>query len=346
MVHVSLRNFCSITPKFRDSFKLPNNNVLRWFPGHMNRGLKDMENKLRSVDCIIEVHDARIPLSGRNPQFKNTVCGIKPHILILNKTDLIDNKKLPVIEKVVKKEGGANDVIFTNCRDEKCKGVQKVLPTVMQLIRNSTRYNRAEVKEFSLMVIGVPNVGKSTFLNHIRKSNIKKGGGAKTGAKAGITRSVSNRIKVSTDPLVYVFDTPGIWTPYIPDIETGMKLALCETTQDHLVQFLNMADYLLYWFNKNKQFRYLQTFDLEEPSDDIRLVLTKLAITCKFYSKRKSIEDGKYRMVPNLDMAASHFVTSFRKGELGKIILDSDKLFPNETKPEVTIDSSFSHVVN
>ena len=74
---------------FRSVFKSIDKDVLHWFPGHMNKGLKQMQQKLRLIDCVIEVHDARIPISGRNADFKFTISGVKPHILVLNKFDLI-----------------------------------------------------------------------------------------------------------------------------------------------------------------------------------------------------------------------------------------------------------------
>lgn len=100
---------------FRKTFKTVEKDLLRWFPGHMGKGMKQMQQKLKLVDCIIEVHDARIPLSGRNTDFKYTVSGLKPHILILNKKDLIDKSVIPSIAENVKKE--VNHVIFTNCKD-------------------------------------------------------------------------------------------------------------------------------------------------------------------------------------------------------------------------------------
>ncbi|XP_021564993.1 mitochondrial ribosome-associated GTPase 1 isoform X2 [Carlito syrichta] len=134
---------------WRENFPLRGRDVARWFPGHMAKGLKKMQSSLKLVDCIIEVHDARIPLSGRNPLFQETL-GLKPHLLILNKMDLAD---LTEQQKIMQRlEGqGLKNVIFTNCvKDE---NVKQIVPVVTELIGSSYRYHRGEVCERPLMFL-------------------------------------------------------------------------------------------------------------------------------------------------------------------------------------------------
>ncbi|KAF7265547.1 hypothetical protein GWI33_021002 [Rhynchophorus ferrugineus] len=218
---------------FRSTFKTVNADVLHWFPGHMAKGLKQMQQKLKSVDCVIEVHDARIPLSGRNNDFKYTISGVKPHILVLNKVDLIDKRFKKDIDRNLNSQ--YEHIIYTNCRDQKCPGVKTIFPLAQKLIADSNRYNRSNMEDFNMMIIGVPNVGKSSLVNSLRAKYLKKGKASQVGASPGITRSVLNKIKMSENPLFYMLDTPGILTPKIADIETGLKLALCGTITDHLV---------------------------------------------------------------------------------------------------------------
>ncbi|KAL1130819.1 hypothetical protein AAG570_012060 [Ranatra chinensis] len=251
----------------------------------MGKGLKQMQQKLRSVDCVIEVHDARIPYSGRNPNFKNTVTGLKPHILVLNK---------------------------------------------MELITKSNRYNRTELQDYCIMIIGVPNVGKSSLINALRNKYLKKSNVAPVGAIAGITKSVMSKIKICENPLIYVLDTPGILSPSVSDVETGLKLALCSSMQDHLVGPTVIADYLLYWLNKHHNFSYVKFLSLEEPSDNITEVLMLSAIKLKKIIKKKDVE-GHYSLMPDLEFAANHFIKGFRKGELGKVILD--KITEDSSQP-------------
>uniref|UniRef100_A0A8C3YBS6 Mitochondrial GTPase 1 n=1 Tax=Catagonus wagneri TaxID=51154 RepID=A0A8C3YBS6_9CETA len=141
---LSPRALCVVArAPFRESFPLGGRDVARWFPGHMAKGLRKMQNSLKMVDCILEVHDARIPLSGRNPLFQETL-GLKPHLLVLNKMDLADLKEQQKIIRHLEGEGLKN-VIFTNCvKDE---NIKQIIPKVTELIGSSYRYHRGEVCE-------------------------------------------------------------------------------------------------------------------------------------------------------------------------------------------------------
>jgi len=314
-----------MTTKFRQSFKVVDKALLRWFPGHMGKGMKQMQQKLKSVDCVVEVHDARIPLSGRNQDFKYSISGLKPHILVLNKMDLADLNYKQMIEEKIIREQNVSNVIYTNCKDSACPGVRKIIPTALSLIKGSNRYNRSENFDSRIMVIGVPNVGKSSLINSIRNTVMRKKNAAPVGAVAGITRSVQHQIKVSNDPLIYVLDTPGVLSPVIRNVETGLKLALCATLQDHLVGEDIIADYLLYWLNKNNNFDYVSYLNCDEPTDDIRIALAKAAIHRHANIKYRNF-DGAYIYRPDIQGMARNFLNAFRTGVFGKILLDNDLL--------------------
>ncbi|KAL1514053.1 hypothetical protein ABEB36_003378 [Hypothenemus hampei] len=308
---------------FRTAFRTLDKDVLRWFPGHMGKGLKQMQHKLRSIDCVIEVHDARIPCSGRNNDFKYTISGVKPHILIMNKSDLINDEFKSRI--VTRLKSDCEHVIFTNSRDPKCPGVKKLFPLARELISQSNRYNRQDEEDYNLMIIGVPNVGKSSLINALRMRHLGKGKATPVGAHPGITRSVLQRIKMCESPLFYMLDTPGILTPNITDTETGLKLALCATIQDHLVGETIIADYLLFWLNKHKRFEYVDYFKLDRPYDDILQVLPRI---CQNYNKFLKLRTpmNEYVYKPNLDAAAQIMIKAFREAALGKILLDESLL--------------------
>ncbi|XP_030763416.1 mitochondrial GTPase 1 [Sitophilus oryzae] len=308
---------------FRSAFKTIDKDILRWFPGHMAKGLKQMQQKLRSVDCIIEVHDARIPLSGRNGEFKYAISGIKPHILVLNKVDLIEPRFKKQITEHLKSQ--YDHILFTNCRSQTCRGVRAVFPLAKDLINNSNRYNRSNEEDYNMMIIGVPNVGKSSLINALRAKHLGKGKASAVGATPGVTRSVLHKIKMSEKPLFYMLDTPGILTPNISDIEMGLKLALCGTIQDHLVGETIIADYLLYWLNNQNHFEYVEYFKMDKPNDDI---LEVLAHICKLHNKILRIRNqlNEYVIKPNLDAAAQIMLKAFRDGNLGKHMLDEDLL--------------------
>ncbi|MBN3294935.1 MTG1 GTPase, partial [Amia calva] len=317
--------------QFRDVFDFGGREIAHWFPGHMAKGLKQMKANLRNVDCIIEIHDARIsfvkgfdniPLSGRNPLFQESL-HIRPHLLVLNKMDIADlSNKQNVLKQLAKQ--GVKNVVFTDCLRQKDENVKKVVPMVTELIKSSSRFHRTEDSNYCLMVIGVPNVGKSSLINAIRRMNLKKGKASRVGGEPGITRAVLTKIQVCERPLVYLLDTPGVLPPRIENIETGMKLALCGTILDHLVGEDVIADYLLYTLNRLEKFSYVDKYELEEPSDDIQHILKRIAVKLGKTQRVKAITGvGEVTLtVPNYTAAAYDFIRAFRRGELGRVMMD------------------------
>lgn len=313
------RTFCSA---FRQTYDFGGRDLRSWFPGHMAKGLRKMKANLKNVDCIIEVHDARIPLSGRNPVFQDSL-GIKPHLLVLNKMDLADlTGKQHILSSLHRK--GVKNVIFTDCFKERDENVRKIIPLITELIQGSQRYQRSESPEYCVMVIGVPNVGKSSLINAMRRLHLKKGKASRVGGEPGITRAVLSRIQVCDRPPVYLLDTPGVMSPKIERLETGMKLAVCGTILDHLVGEDIIADYLLYTLNKHQQFSYVDHYELGEASDDIQTVLKKIAVKLGKTQKMTAITGvGNINItMPNYSAAAYDFIRAFRKGTLGKVMLD------------------------
>ncbi|XP_041032335.1 mitochondrial ribosome-associated GTPase 1 isoform X2 [Carcharodon carcharias] len=308
--------------RIRQSFDFGNRDLAKWFPGHMAKGLKKMQASLKKVDCIIEVHDARIPLSGRNPVFEKTL-GARPHLLVLNKMDLADLTNKQRILRELEQQGIQN-VLFTDCLRDRDLHIKKIVPAVTELIQKGDRFHRAENLEYCLMVIGVPNVGKSSLINAMRRMYLKKGKASRVGGEPGVTRAVLTKIQVCERPLIYLLDTPGVFSPCVGSLEVGMKLALCGTILDHLVGEEVIADYLLFTLNKQQKFDYVERYQLAEPCDDIQTVLKKIAVKLGKTQKVKAITGvGDVNiLIPNYSAAAYDFVRTFRKGELGKVMLD------------------------
>jgi len=313
---------------FRKGYTFPTNAAHSWFPGHMHKSLKVMQRRLTDVDCVIEVHDARIPLSGRNLRFRDSITGVRPHILLLNKKDMVSEDTRDQVEAAVREADPAiSKVIYTNCKEGRCPGVQQVLPTAVKLIQEANRYHRQGRPDKSILVIGIPNVGKSTLINRLRSNHLKvKGKPAPVGARPGITRAVQEKIRVSDEPLVYLLDTPGIMMPFIRDMHMGMKLALTHTLQDHLVGEIAISDYLLWWLNKNEMFSYVDYMKLEEPMDNVQIMLAHAAINNQLFTTKKDLNDNQIKRFPNLTRAAETFISGFRSGKFGLINLDQDKV--------------------
>ncbi|CAL1578058.1 unnamed protein product [Knipowitschia caucasica] len=315
---LALRNVAG----FRSAFDFGARDVAHWFPGHMAKGLKQMRANLKNVDCVIEIHDARIPFSGRNPVFRETL-DVKPHLLVLNKMDLADMSQKQRIQNQMHRKGVQN-VLFTDCLKQRDDNVKKLVPKVMEILTDTPRFNRDENVDYCLMVIGVPNVGKSSLINSLRRTYLKKGRASRVGGEPGITRAVLTKIQVCERPMMHLLDTPGVLPPKIDDVETGMKLALCGTILDHLVGEDLIADYLLYSLNRQQKFNYVERYDLEEPCDDIQQILKRIAVKLGKTQRVKAITGvGNVTItVPNYNAAAYDFIRAFRKGELGRVMLD------------------------
>ncbi|XP_042312015.1 mitochondrial ribosome-associated GTPase 1 isoform X2 [Sceloporus undulatus] len=291
-----------------------------------------------------------IPLSGRNPLLQEAL-GIRPHLLVLNKMDLADlthkptpdNLGLPslrmchldilelwcpeldtVFQRILKhlEQQGFRHVHFTDClRDE---NVKKIVPLVTELISNSQRYQRSENVESCIMVIGVPNVGKSSLINSLRRLHLRKGKASIVGGTPGITRAVLTKIQVCERPLMFLLDTPGVLSPQIGCVETGLKLALCGAIKDHLVGEEVIANYLLYTLNHHQQFSYVERYRLPNPIDNVEMVLKSIALHLG-KTRRVKVLTGTGDVTvtaPNYNAAACEFIHSFRKGLLGKVMLD------------------------
>ncbi|NXY80488.1 MTG1 GTPase, partial [Glareola pratincola] len=313
----------------RESFDFGGRDVASWFPGHMAKGegwkrggLATPLPRRGSAGPV----GAHIPLSGRNPMLQEAL-GIRPHVLVLNKMDLADPQRKPVSARA-----GLAGGFCSGCCQPRCelqlqpfsRVSLQIVPLVAKLVDNSPRYHRAESTEYSILVIGVPNVGKSSLINSLRRLHLKKGKATAVGGEPGVTKAVLTKIQVCEKPLMYLVDTPGVLPPRLGDVEMGMKLALCGAIRDHLVGEDIMADYLLYALNKQQQFGYVQRYGLAEACDAIEPVLRHVALARGRTQKVKVLTGTGNVNVTTLDYpaAAYEFLRDFRAGRLGRVTLD------------------------
>ncbi|NXU57228.1 MTG1 GTPase, partial [Turnix velox] len=273
------------------------------------------------------LNSPHIPLSGRNPMLQE-VLGIRPHILVLNKMDLADPRRQPVSARGEREGSGCKPEAPSGCCQQQFHPFfhvsLQIVTLVAKLVDDSPRYHRAESPEYSILVIGVPNVGKSSLINSLRRLHLKKGKATAVGGEPGVTKAVLTRIQVCEKPLMYLVDTPGVLPPKLGDIETGMKLALCGTIRDHLVGEDIMADYLLYILNKQQRFGYVQHYGLAQPCDAIETLLKHVALARGRTQKVKVLTGtGNVNMTTlNYPAAAYEFLRDFRAGRLGRVTLD------------------------
>lgn len=283
---------------------------VNWHPGHMYGGLRAMIGKLNTVDCVVEVHDARIPLIGRNDEFKKHLGQIKPRVLVLNKIDLADMTKWPDMQERLQ-DAGDNCVVLTDLRTNAIKPMKQVMQKCVDLINSSDRYNRQSSRQFKIMIVGIPNVGKSTLINRLRQSHLNSEGVAQVGALAGVTRAVQQTIKVCARPPVYLIDTPGVLQPGVGrHADQIMPLALCSSVNDAVLKPIELAEYLI---------EYLVKTDNQLYRDFIGSHNDKVSPN-RLHEIMIARDEKLKAILPTIDDICWRFVRKFRKGEFGKVM--------------------------
>ncbi|ORZ24090.1 P-loop containing nucleoside triphosphate hydrolase protein [Absidia repens] len=270
----------------------------------MAKGLRLISERLNTVDLVVEVRDARIPLSSVNPNFEKVV-GRKPRLVIYNKFDLAcPNTKQPLMDAFAK-HTPHTPVLFTSClKDSNIRDILTYAATLAD-----------PIPHINLMIVGMPNVGKSSLINSLRRVGVGKGKAAQTGAQPGVTRTVVGTVKVLEDPAIYLIDTPGVMVPHIADPIKSLKVAVTGGIRDHLANEQVMVDYILYELNRRHAYDYCSWYRLpdQQPTNDIDLLLHSVARRIGAVVKGGHLD---------LTMAAKFFLKQFRLGKLGRYTLD------------------------
>ena len=274
--------------------------IIQWFPGHMAKAFRLMRENLKLVDVIFELVDARIPESSRNPEVDKLIGG-KPRLLIMTKADLADPDQIRAWKQRFEAQG--HTVLVLDTRD----------PRTPQLVTKAARRAVAAKKEAQLargiqdqpiraMITGIPNVGKSTLLNHLVMKNV-----APTADRPGVTKKIA---WLKTPTKLELLDSPGVLWPKFEDQVVGLKLALTGAVKDTIFAKDDAVLYLLNFFRDYRPEAIIDRYHLPANAFDEESVQVLLAITQKLGFK------------DDYDKASERILNDLRKGKLGPFTLD------------------------
>ena len=274
----------------------------QWYPGHMTKAKRQMQEDIKLVDLVIELVDARIPVSSRNPDIDTLGKG-KARLILLNKSDLADERKNEGWTEFFKKKG-----YYVVRMDARNKGSMKQVSAIIAEAckEKAERDLRRGIKNRPVraMVVGIPNVGKSTFINTFAGKAC-----AKTGNKPGVTKG-KQWIRLNKN--VELLDTPGILWPKFEDQTVGLRLAFIGSIKDEILQTEELASELVKFLNQSYPGVLEEKYTIES-SDDNYEVLRRIA------ESRHCLVRGSEL---DVEKAAAILLDDFRNGRLGRLTLE------------------------
>ncbi len=273
---------------------------IQWFPGHMTKTRRMIEENLKLVDAVVEIVDSRIPESSRNPLLTE-LCGNKPRIIMLNKCDYSDDEVTKLWREHYEKQGYT--VLVCDCRSG--KGINRFLPVLKAKLADLLERRRAKGmigKALRIMVVGIPNVGKSSFIN--RMANSKK---VKVEDRPGVTRG---KQWVSIDKEVELLDMPGILWPKFDDKQVAVRLAFTGAIKDDVMDIESLAEELGAYLKENYPERLKERYKLDTLDGYITELIAR--------KRGMMISGGE----PDTERAAITLLDEYRGGKIGKITLE------------------------
>ncbi|MBL3647196.1 ribosome biogenesis GTPase YlqF [Bacillus vallismortis] len=233
--------------------------TIQWFPGHMAKARREVTEKLKLIDIVYELVDARIPMSSRNPMIEDILKN-KPRIMLLNKADKADAAVTQQWKQHFENQG----IRSLSINSVNGQGLNQIVPASKEILQEKFDRMRAKgVKPRAIraLIIGIPNVGKSTLINRLAKKNI-----AKTGDRPGITTS-QQWVKVGKE--LELLDTPGILWPKFEDELVGLRLAITGAIKDTILNLQDVAVFGLRFLEEHYPERLKERYSLDEIPEDI-----------------------------------------------------------------------------
>jgi ribosome biogenesis GTPase A len=274
--------------------------AFNWFPGHMMKAMRDIKAKVGMVDLVIEIRDARAPVVSGNRSLTQSISG-KSRLILLNKANLADQAMNEKWSEWFDKQG--DPYLFINCLDR--SSMKQVLAKAKSIIEKKRRDCNDDIaakEKYKLMIIGLPNTGKSTFINSVANRNATK-----VADKPGQTQ-VQLWVKVDED--MDLIDTPGVMPPELEKDEHKIWLSLINAIPDNIVGEEDPACYLVNYFLKNKTPEFQERYKLETFELTLEEALAKIAAV-RGCLKQKGL--------PDLERVYKLILMDFRAGEIGRI---------------------------
>ncbi len=277
---------------------------IQWYPGHMTKAKRNMQEDMRLVDLVIELLDARVPSGSRNPDIDRLAAG-KARLVLLNKSDLADPQRSQMWKAWFEKRG-CHTVLLDSRASGAMKEVRRVIEEACAQKRERDRRRGILNRPVRAMVVGIPNVGKSTFINTFAGR-----AAARTGDKPGVTRG-NQWIRLGKG--VELLDTPGILWPKFEDQEVGCRLAVAGAISDTIVDPAELALWLISFLQREYPQLLCARYGLEGVEGEAVAILDKIAAV------RGCIGKGGE---PDYGRTARLILEDFRDGRLGRITLEA-----------------------
>ncbi len=282
-------------------------NNINWYPGHMAKTKRMMEENIKLVDVVVEVVDARIPFSSKNPYLKR-LWQRRPRVVVLNKTDLADEAVTKRWKEWYQKQGYG----VTSIDALHGKGMKEVAALAVEMCKEKRARDAAkgyQNRPIRMMITGIPNVGKSTLINQVAG----RSGAAKTGNKPGVTKG-KQWIKVRGD--LELLDTPGILWPKFEDLDIAYKIAFIGSIKDEVLDTYTLAAKLLDCLAKRYPKKLVERFKLSEE----QLGLSGEHLLEEIGKKRGHLRAGG---IVDVERTAILVVDEFRSAKIGRLSLEA-----------------------
>jgi len=285
--------------------------AIQWYPGHMHKAQNDIKKQLNNIDLIIEVLDARIPYSSRNPAIEALSINSgnpKPRLKIINKSDLAD----PVTTQ--KWQAYFEQALNVKALSLSIQQPQQV-KNISSLCLKLFPQRNLRIKPIQAMIVGIPNVGKSTIINGLASRTI-----AKTGNEPAITKT-QQRIDLKNG--IILFDTPGILWPKIENPESAYRLAITGAIKDTAIDYTDIAYHFIEFITIHYPSQLQKHYQLDEIPQDPLLVLETIGL------KRGCVKSGGHI---DLDKVSKIIIKDYRSGIIGKLSLENPDMIEKENK--------------